>query len=299
MNGPSKKESIQENKLYAHLRLARISNCPTVFSNVLAGAALSGILFNGDWISIHITPLVLLMLAMGLFYTAGMYLNDVFDYEIDLKERPERPLPSGTISFTTAITLVISFFLSGLLLLALVNSDAFISGLILVSIIIFYDYWHKTNPFGHYVMALARAMVYVTAFVAFSDSFSPDLFISAVLLFLYVSGFTFIAKSENKASFSRYWPVILIIFPAVYFGYQLEITFLPVVLLFLGWCLYSLTFIYRKQGKSIGGGIERLIAGISLFDAMVLALFAAFWPIMLVFALFGLTRFFQSYIEGS
>ncbi len=31
-------------------------------------------------------------------YAAGIALNDVFDYEIDLKERPGRPLPSGRVS---------------------------------------------------------------------------------------------------------------------------------------------------------------------------------------------------------
>ncbi|MEX0773618.1 MAG: UbiA family prenyltransferase [Balneolales bacterium] len=299
MSLPLNKEFSWKKKLHAHLQLARISNSPTVFSNVLAGAVLSGVMYNGVLEGNEATSLLFLMLAMGVLYTAGMYLNDVFDYKIDLKERPKRPLPSGLVDKNTAIALVIIFFFIGLLLLAFVNSGAFISGLLLIGIIIFYDYWHKTNPFGHYVMAMTRVMVYVTAFVAFSDTASSELMISALLLFFYVSGFTFIAKSENKTDFARYWPIIFIILPVIYFGYQLEMAFLPVVLLFLGWSLYSLTFIYRQQKKDIGGGIVRLIAGISLFDAMVLALYEAFWPIMLVFILFGLTRFFQGYIEGS
>ena len=31
-------------------------------------------------------------------YAAGIALNDVFDYAIDLEERPGRPLPSGRVS---------------------------------------------------------------------------------------------------------------------------------------------------------------------------------------------------------
>ena len=37
---------------------------------------------------------------MALFYTAGMILNDVADLEVDRRERPERPLPSGAVSRT-------------------------------------------------------------------------------------------------------------------------------------------------------------------------------------------------------
>ena len=38
-----------------------------------------------------------LIAASALLYTAGMVLNDVFDIDIDAKERPFRPLPSGQI----------------------------------------------------------------------------------------------------------------------------------------------------------------------------------------------------------
>ena len=31
-------------------------------------------------------------------YAAGMVLNDAFDAELDARERPERPIPSGRIS---------------------------------------------------------------------------------------------------------------------------------------------------------------------------------------------------------
>ena len=62
--------------------MARISNSPTVVSNVLAGAALAGALSPdardraaGAW-------------RWSLFYTAGMLLNDVCDYGWDLPSDP-------------------------------------------------------------------------------------------------------------------------------------------------------------------------------------------------------------------
>src|ERR1700685_242187 len=73
------------------LRLGRVSNLPTVWTNVLVGAVLSG----GDWRG---WQLGLMLVAMSLFYVGGMYLNDYFDRAIDARERPEPPIPSGEIS---------------------------------------------------------------------------------------------------------------------------------------------------------------------------------------------------------
>lgn len=46
--------------------------------------------------------LLWLIVASACFYSAGMVLNDVFDVEIDSKERPERPIPSQSIRLATA-----------------------------------------------------------------------------------------------------------------------------------------------------------------------------------------------------
>ena len=73
------------------LRLGRVSNLPTVWTNVMAGLALNG----GA-----LTPQVIIPLgvATSLFYVAGMYLNDAFDWRWDAQHRPERPIPAGEIS---------------------------------------------------------------------------------------------------------------------------------------------------------------------------------------------------------
>lgn len=38
------------------------------------------------------------MIASVSLYAGGVVLNDYFDREIDAKERPERPIPSGKVS---------------------------------------------------------------------------------------------------------------------------------------------------------------------------------------------------------
>src|SRR2546425_1196447 len=76
------------------LRLGRVSNLPTLWTNVLAGTVLAGS-----------TPtpltLVLLLLSISLFYVAGRYLNDAFDRHFDAAAYPQRPTPSGAVSAGT------------------------------------------------------------------------------------------------------------------------------------------------------------------------------------------------------
>ncbi|MEM6528504.1 MAG: UbiA family prenyltransferase, partial [Chloroflexota bacterium] len=251
-------------KLYGYLSLARVSNSPTVVSNAVAGAALAGIVtFNVD--------VVWIALSMVLFYTAGMYLNDILDYEIDMQERAERPLTTGLISMRAAVIVTGVLFAVALALLLLVNWRAFIGGIFLTGTIVLYDAWHKKNPLSPVIMGANRALVYLTAFVAFTASFTGGMLWAAGLLWVYIIALTFVAKSETQTSFSRYWPVALVLAPAAYFAVQLISTpaWLLLVAVFIGWTLYSTTFIYQK--KQIGGGVVRLIAGISLFDAMALA----------------------------
>src|SRR5713226_1815259 len=72
------------------LRLGRISNVPTVWTNVLAGSVIAGGAQSPNEIA-------LIVLAMTAFYVGGMYLNDYFDRAIDARDRPGRPIDAGEI----------------------------------------------------------------------------------------------------------------------------------------------------------------------------------------------------------
>src|SRR5882672_2462669 len=73
------------------LKLGRVSNLPTVWTNVLVGIALVG----GE---ATIGMVLWLGTAVSLLYVAGMYLNDAFDHRWDAQHRPERPIPAGEVS---------------------------------------------------------------------------------------------------------------------------------------------------------------------------------------------------------
>jgi 4-hydroxybenzoate polyprenyltransferase len=75
------------------------------------------LLANQSW-----TPTIdlgLLILASSCLYLGGMVLNDVFDFEVDLIERPQRPLPAKQISRDTARWVGYGLLLSGVTLASL------------------------------------------------------------------------------------------------------------------------------------------------------------------------------------
>jgi len=278
----------------AHLALARISNTPTVVSNVLAGAVIAAPIV-WDW---HI---LLIAVAMAFFYTAGMYLNDLFDYEIDVRERPERPLPSGRVDPAFAWTITIVLFGLGLALLGGIGLASFLSGIALVALIVIYDRWHKGNPFGPLFMAGTRVLVYVTAFLGFSTDISRELVIWCLVMLAYVAGLTSIAKTESLPSVGRYWPLAAVFLPAVaaVVADPANLGVWLLVAAFVAWAVYSLSFAYRATNRMVGPAIGRLIAGIALVDALVLATHEAWAGVAVALLAFAATFFFQRYIRGT
>ncbi len=96
------------------LILGRVSNLPTVWTNMLVGLVLAGGVVGGAAADAKTLPL---LLALSLFYVGGMYLNDAFDAALDALERPERPIPSGRVGRGTVFALGFAMLGGGLALL--------------------------------------------------------------------------------------------------------------------------------------------------------------------------------------
>ena len=276
-----------------YLALARISNSPTVVSNTLAGAALAGALWPDGRV-------VAVAVAMVLFYTAGMFLNDLCDYAIDRLRRPERPLPSGLVSRTEAAIAVVALFGVGSALLWSAGPATFRSGLVLIAVIVVYDLWHKTNPLSPLLMAAARALVYITAGLAVAGTLTNQLLLWAGLLFAYIVGLTAIAKAEAGSGLAGYWPAALLALPVVAFVAETPDPASWLLLaLFAVWTAYAASFVYRTERRSIGRAVGYLIAGIALLDALALAVVGSVIGVALALAAWGTTLFLQRYIKGT
>src|SRR5262249_34347295 len=180
-----------------YLRLGRVSNLPTVWTNVVAGTTLAGGAPPGR--------VALLAVAFSLFYTGGMYLNDAFDRAIDARERRERPIPSGRIG--AARVFVLGFgMLGGAVLVVAVAARAsaaedgllaVVSGVVLAGVITLYDAWHKENPLSPLLMGLCRVLVYVTAALAVAGRIPGPVAGGALVLLAYLVGLTYVAQQHN------------------------------------------------------------------------------------------------------
>ena len=179
--------------LQVALRLGRVSNVPTVFTNVAAGLALAG----APALS---TLSLLLGCAVALFYVGGMYLNDAFDARWDAAHRPERPIPSGQVKAGTVYLAGFAMLAAGGALVAAVvdTSPSRWAALTLAGLIVLYDLSHKGNPLAPIVMALCRVAVYALAAFA-AGPFPPErrVYFGAAVLFLYLVFLSTLARKET------------------------------------------------------------------------------------------------------
>lgn len=281
-------------KLGTALRLGRVSNLPTVWTNTLAGAVLAGAGGFG-------AQFALLLAAFTLFYTGGMFLNDAFDAAIDARERPERPIPAGAVTRGEVFGWGFGQMAAGVALLALVGVAPALAGLTLAVAITYYDWNHKTNPLSPVVMGLCRVLIYVGAGLAVTLALPDALWVGAALLLCYLIGLTYVAKQENLARVENLWPLLFLAAPVAYGAWlaAAQWAVAPFWLLFTAWMLVALWFLRRRAKGDIPRAVVSLIAGISLLDALLIAGAGSPGLALAALAGFGVTLFVQRWIAGT
>jgi hypothetical protein len=246
----------------AWLALARVSNTPTVVSNAVAGSVVVSAAAPAGTVAV-------VAVAMALFYTAGMILNDVADLEVDRRERPERPLPSGAVSRSAALAAVAALLGGGLAILAAIGAEPLLAGIGLVALIVVYDLWHKGNALSPVLMGGCRALVYVVAALAVAGEVPLEVWTAAAVLLIYIVGLTQVAKAEGGGLLAA-WPLAAVLAAIGYWvGWVDSVWFALLLVAFAAWVWRAL-WLVRSQGR-IGAGVVSLIAGISLFDALAVA----------------------------
>jgi hypothetical protein len=284
------------------LRLGRVSNLPTVWTNTLAGIVLAG----GSVRDPKTLPLIL---ALSLFYVAGMYLNDAYDAETDARERPDRPIPAGEVSSETVFTAGFGMMALGLVLLAWVGYGAaggtglgpIMGGLGLGAAIVMYNRRHKDNRLSPVLMGICRMLVYVTAGLAMADELPPALLTGALLLLCYLIGLTYVAKQETLGEVRNLWPLLFLGAPLAYAlviargGPGAAVLSLAFVL----WVGVALWFLRRRRPGDVPRAVISLIAGISLLDAVLVAGTGNLGIAWLAVLGFVLTHVLQRFVPGT
>lgn len=290
-------------RVHAWLELARASNVATCASNVLVGFAIGWRCAVGPsqpWpeTTLRVSAVIV---AIVLLYVAGMILNDVIDADVDGRERPSRPIPSGRVSRRAAMGAATGFVVAALVAIAIVSPDAAIVAAGLIAAIVAYDLLHQRSGASVVLMGICRALVYAVAAAAAAWPLEPrPLTIFAVSIVLYIVALSTVARIEVEPDDSagdhagagpvarriraRAAPLLLLVAPLIPLltvrPSTWPWTILAGVLLFVG--IQRGTMHLSASPPRMRHAVMAWIAAISLVDAFFLCLLNQ--PILAAFA---------------
>ena len=232
-------------------------------------------------------PLLLAMLAVFFETAAGNVINDYFDYNIDLINKPERPLPSGRISKKNGrnygYLLFILGTVCGFLISYLTNNwIPFIIVLIADIILYLYAYKLKTTPLiGNLTVGFMTGFGFV--FGGFTVN-TPNIITTSIFLGFFAFVMTTARelvkdiedmegdKSENAKTFpilfgektTAILAAILIIIdcglcPLLYFYNIFGIFYLAVIAIAVIMFIYSAALIIKSQDRQTASNVSKYL----------------------------------------
>lgn len=257
------------------MTVGRVSNLPTVWTNTLAAALLAS--SAGALAPPSSLVWILLLAMLSLLYLAGMLLNDLLDADWDQQHHNPRPITLGLVSrrqvrLATWLALLLAAA-AALGLSRLIEQPHWLlaSVTLLVGCILGYNLLHKKYAHSVWLMGACRSALYLTAAASLAMP-TQSIWLCALLLGVYISGLTYLARQEHLNQLLSRLPLVLMLSPLALAGYADTLWFWPVLLLWLGWLGWHywlhLADPRRRQVRAfIGAGL----AALPLFDALVLA----------------------------
>jgi 4-hydroxybenzoate polyprenyltransferase len=212
--------------------------------------------------------LIALMVSSGLLYIAGIVLNDYFDIEIDKRERPSRPLPSGKISKGHALAIAVVALLIANSIALLIGPASLAVSLALTLAIIAYDYQLKHGVVGPFASPLLLVI---------NNHSLAIVGTAAASLFLYISSITILSKKEaenerpNSAIvFLMVFGVILVVAGLGLLLLQLQWTFLLNLSLFAAVMIVTFKRYLMKESssRSVQKAVRNMVISIIILDSV-------------------------------
>lgn len=280
-------------KLRNYLELIRFPNLFTAMADVVAG----GWVVYASSGEFSAWPLFGLMLSSACLYAMGIVMNDYADFELDRRERPERPLPSGRIKRSTALFLGVIFGAAGIGLAAFVHWASFAIACAIAVFILLYDFICKSRfLLGPITMGICRGLNLLLGISLVPDQL-PDVYWLSLIGFVYISTVTVMAKGEvgNGLHPHRVWTMAFIILLCACIIFLMGSATLWVkalaVIIFLFWSLWAmLPSLQKPDAIHIRRAVGKCIVGLPLLDAAIAASFGggSAWLSVAIFMVFSM-----------
>lgn len=186
-------------RIVAWLQLLRLPNVFTAVADITMGYVVT----HGE-----LEPYLnygLLVTTSCLLYLSGMVLNSVFDAEVDAREQPERPIPSGRVSLRAATAVGWGMLTVGIAIAWLLswNVNDWRPGVIatlLSSCIVLYDGALKGTRFAPLLMGECRFLNVLLGMSLMIVPWGRAELLIAAGIGIYIVGVTVFARTDATVS---------------------------------------------------------------------------------------------------
>lgn len=165
-------------KIKAMLRLFRPELPLAAGICVVTGQFLAAGRLPAQWVGI------LGFLSVFALSSTALILNDYFDYEVDLVNHPNRPLPSGAVSKGEVIGLSILTTLVGLAAAAMLGLDVLLVSIPIWLIGVLYNWrFKKTGLPGNLMVCASVAATFIFGAVTVNDPWNGNVWAFSLMAF--------------------------------------------------------------------------------------------------------------------
>ncbi len=248
-------------------------------------------------------PIILAMIAVFFETAAGNVINDYFDYNIDLINKPERPIPSGRISLKAGRNYGYLQFLLGTIcgfLISYLTNNWIPFAIVLIADVILYLYAYKlksTPLIGNLAVGFMTGFGFV--FGGFTIN-NPEIITTSLFLgffaFVMTTAREIVKDIEDiegdKAEGAKTLPIligekipaiiaaILIIIdsalcPILYYNHIFGVYYLVVIAIAVLLFLYSAILILKSQERQTASKVSKYLK-IGMLIAFVAFIFGSF-----------------------
>ncbi|RCH53750.1 polyprenyltransferase [Mucilaginibacter hurinus] len=275
----------------------RPANIVTSVADVLAGAAIAGVLTTDLMLDAHLPSVAFLCFSTACLYGSGVVFNDVFDAELDKVERPERAIPSGMISIVQASVLGTVLLCAGI---ASAAACGFIPAIVAIAITVFalqYNRLTKHHPFfGPFNMGVCRGLNLLLG-ISVSAGALNQWYLLIIVPIVYIFSITMISRGEvNGAKIKNLYIAAglygIVAVVLAYFAFShTRLTESAIFLLAFLWMIYAplIKAIKDPAAKNIGPAVKGGVIALIMMDAVWAATFSTMYVAIAIACLLPLS----------